>query len=389
MAYVAAKSLAQAGYEVYVCDASPINMTRFSRVVRGFDLTPNPFKDPAGYVECLAHIVKQRKIDLLLPGHEDVVSIQAHADCLPPGLVVAAPSHQALSVTTDKLHIMRVAERAGVAAPKTLEILDFDALADGASQLGFPLLVKTRRGSGGRGVHLVTSRDEMMAEYKRLVAKYHWPRERWPVLQEYIADGQLFGACFLAKEGRIEACFTERYLRCKQDAFGTSVLRERCDWPLLADAAAKIVRELNWTGIGQLDFIANAEMTEAYLLEMNPRWWGALNLAVVNGFDFPRGLVTMLLDGEAVPSAFREVVPSRKSLWIAGELMACRAELMQGKLHSPFTSLWRILFPGRDCAYDDFSWRDPLPLAFEIAHYFERFVRARSETAQGSADLTR
>jgi predicted ATP-grasp superfamily ATP-dependent carboligase len=162
------------------------------------------------------------------------------------------------------------------------------------------------------------------------------------------------------------------------------VLRERCDSPLLEEAAAKIVRELKWTGVGQLDFIAKADMTEPYLLEMNPRWWGALNLAVVNGFDFPLGLVTMLLDGQPVSSAFCEGVPRRKSLWIVGELMACRAELMQGKLYSPFSSLWRILFPGRDCAYDDFSWRDPLPLLFEVVHYFERFLRAHCEALQGS-----
>jgi len=32
---------------------------------------------------------------------------------------------------------------------------------------------------------------------------------------------------------------------------------------------------------------------DAFLIEMNARFWGALNLAVQNGFDFPRGLVTM------------------------------------------------------------------------------------------------
>jgi hypothetical protein len=154
-------------------------------------------------------------------------------------------------------------------------------------------------------------------------------------------------------------------------------LRERCHWQALADATEKVVRALKWTGIGHLDFIANSSLTEAYLLEMNPRWWGALNLAVVNGFDFPLGLVTMLMDGEPAPNAFCEVTPPRKSLWIVGELMACRAEIMQGKLYAPLSSLTRILFPGRDCNYDDFHWRDPLPLVSEFAHYFGRFLRVR------------
>jgi predicted ATP-grasp superfamily ATP-dependent carboligase len=133
----------------------------------------------------------------------------------------------------------------------------------------------------------------------------------------------------------------------------------------------------HWTGIGHLDFIADATLNQLYLLEMNPRWWGALNLAVVNGFDFPPGLVTMALEGEPVAGAFCEPAVRRKSLWILGELIACRAELMQGKWYAPFTSLQRLLCAGRDCSCDDFCWSDPRPLMAETAHYLGRFLNAR------------
>lgn len=120
--YVAAKSLHRAGFEVYVCDASPLNMTRASRAIRGFDRTPDPSANPARYVECLAQIVRQRKIDLLLPGLTDAISIQAHAGLLPSGVVAPASTYAELSVASDKLHIARIAESAGVMVPKTFEI---------------------------------------------------------------------------------------------------------------------------------------------------------------------------------------------------------------------------------------------------------------------------
>lgn len=374
MSYVAAKSLHKAGFDVFVSDASPVNMTRSSRFVAGFDRTPDAFGAPLAYVERLAHIVTKRNIDILLPGHEDVFSIQKYADRLPSNLLVAAPPYAALCAAGDKLGIVRVAESAGVAAPLTVAIRDLAELKQAAGQLSFPLIVKPRYGSGGKEVRLVHSVAELVSEYTRIVQTYQWAQEMWPVLQEYIPDGQLFGVCFLAKEGRVKACFTERYLRCKQNSFGTSVLRERCDWKMLADAAEKIVAGLQWTGIGHLDFIANPSTSQPYLLEMNPRWWGALNLAVANGYDFPLGLVSMLLDGEPVSSAFCEIRPARRSLWIVGELVACQSEVMQGKLFAPLASLRRTLFPGRNTIYDDFSWSDPLPLLAETLQYLGRFL---------------
>jgi hypothetical protein len=80
---------------------------------------------------------------------------------------------------------------------------------------------------------------------------------------------------------------------------------------------------------------------------MNPRFWGALNLAVQNGFDFPRGLVTMLTKGEPDSDCFKPLLQPLASLWIVGEIIAGVAEFRTGKGLAPVASAGRILFSDR------------------------------------------
>ncbi len=163
-----------------------------------------------------------------------------------------------------------------------------------------------------------------------------------PILQEYL-EGSVFGSCFLAKDGEVKACFVERYLPCKEAGFGTRVLREPCELPLLHDYTQRMAKALNCTGIGRFDFIVDSQLSSTYLIEMNPRFWGARNLAVQNGFDFPRGLVTMLIKGEPDSDCFKLLLQPVASLWIVGEIIAGVAKFYTGKNLAPRASAGRIL----------------------------------------------
>ena len=374
-AYVAAESLARAGFEVFACDAARVNMTRASRRVSGFDRVPDPFQDPERYVEALARVVERRRIDILFPAHEDAVAIRRYEACLPRGLTVACPPLADLERALDKADIVEAARSAGVNAPETLIPTSFREVEPLAERLGLPVVVKTRHGNSGKGVVLAKSAAEARDRYEDLVGTLGLSPPHWPLLQRFVPGG-VCGACFLADRGRVLACFAERYLRCKESSFGTSVLREPYDAPRLVDMTATMARALQWTGIGHFDFVVSPDGRDAWLIEMNPRLWGALNLAIANGFDFPRGYMGLLTDGRPPADAFRPVDAPVKSLWIVGELIAGMAEFRRGDLAAPLKSLGRIVAPGRDCVYDDFRWSDPLPLVAALAYYGAGFIRS-------------
>jgi predicted ATP-grasp superfamily ATP-dependent carboligase len=378
-AYAAAESLAKAGYAVYGCDDSRWNMLSSSRHVRGFDVVASPFRSPRQFVDDLAAVIRKRGIDILLPVHEDALPISRFRDVLPKSTIVISPPLEVLERANDKLEIVRAAEKAGVPVPRTIGPSTTAEAAEAARVLDPPLILKTRRGNSGKGVAFVTSRAETAGLWAAMISRFRLPQGREPIVQEYI-QGDLYGSCFLASEGRVKAVFSERYLRSKAGKFGTSVIREPVDWPLLADYTRRIASELRWTGIGHLDFVGRRDAGRAWLLEMNPRFWGALNLAIQNGYDFPLGLVTQFERGEPDPAAFSRLPRAKRSIWVLGELIAGLNETVRQSPAAILSSLGRILFPERASGYDDFRWGDPLVLAAEMAQYLFRFWKSGFST---------
>jgi predicted ATP-grasp superfamily ATP-dependent carboligase len=373
IAYVAAESLHRAGHEVYVCDSTRLSMTRFSRFIRGFDRTPDPFQFPEDYVAALKEIVQRRRIDLIFPVHEDVLTIQRRRDQLPREVMVAAPDCESLIRVLDKGEIVRIASSLGIAAPRTAAPADLQEMERIVKELSYPVVIKTRHGNSGKGVRRVDSAAEATEVYRDFVERFRLSAGEMPLIQEFLG-GPVVGCCFIAKDGEVLASFAERYLRCKDGGFGTSVFRTPCDFPILHDYTARMARHLQWTGIGHFDFISDQAGSRFSLIEMNPRLWGALNLAVKNGYDFPSALVSLTAEGRVSTDAFRPRPRPLSSLWIVGEMIVGIAELKRRRFAAPLVSLARILFPGRHCSYDDFRWSDPLPLLVEMLYYGREFV---------------
>jgi glutathione synthase/RimK-type ligase-like ATP-grasp enzyme len=374
-AYVVAESLARAGYAVYGCDDSRWNMLRCSRHVRGTDVVSDPFRQPERFVTDIAAVVRKRGIDILLPVHEDALAIRRFGHLLPRGLMVIAPDLEDLLTAVDKLAIVAIAERAGVPAPRTYSPMTASEAGQAAAGIGGRSILKARRGNSGKGVRLVQSPAQMAGFWEDMVRRFDLPAAKGPIVQEFV-EGDLYGSCFLASGGDVKAVFLEKYLRWKEGKLGTSVLREPASWPLLAELTRKIARELRWTGIGHLDFVGSREEDRACLLEMNPRFWGAINMAVRNGYDFPWGLVTLYIDGRPDPRAFIPGPAPVKSRWVLGDIISAFQKDGGSRAVSLISSLGRALVPGPGVVQDDLRWGDPLAIAAEAAQYLARFFRS-------------
>jgi biotin carboxylase len=370
-AYVICESLAKAGFNVSACGDSVLSMTRASRYVDTFDLVPDPFGDPLAYAAAVGDIMRRRGANLVVPAHEDFTALQRFRHVLPSEAIVAAPSCQDGGEVLDKWRLIQRAKRVNIPVPETYAPRSLEEAKQILAQIPLPAIIKPHRGNGGKGVRLIHDPRHGLGEYRGIVDQFRLSGPMLPLIQEYIEGGQ-FGSCFMAVDGDVQACFVERYLRCKQVGFGTSVLRERAASEEIEEYTARLCKELNWSGVGHLDFIVGGRETRPYLLEMNPRFWGALNLAVRNGYDFPRALASWAASGTVDARSFTERPPV-SSLWIAGELMASVEDLKHRRWGELLKSPIRFI---RSRCYDDFRMTDPLPLIVELVYYLAGFVRA-------------
>lgn len=377
---MAVRSLSRLGFSVYTCSHHQPSMSAWSRFGRAGAVVADPFEAPALFARDVGRLVEQLSIDVVLPCHEDALVLRRFEDALPLGTVLACPDLELLELGIDKARVTKLAIEAGVPTPRTEFPQTIEGAVAGANRIGYPVVAKLRRSNSGKGVVAVNSDDELVELLRGRFARYVESHDRFPILQELV-PGQVVGACFVARKGAVQAVFCERYLRCKESSFGTSVFRGPLQWPRLLNYVTALAKELKWTGIGHFDFIEGIGQDEAYLLELNPRLWGAINLAFVNGFDFPGAVVEQALGREDLAAFFEpKSTADLRSIWMVGELIGAVNRWQSGERIGPLRAFFEFLGSLPRSRFDDFVWHDPLPLLAEAGCYAKLFLKSGRST---------
>ena len=131
-----------------VADPSPLAPAQYAAQVRA----SVPLIDDPGYVPALQALCEQYGVGAVLPLTDLDIEVLAHAreNGSPPTLPALVPTAEVARATYDKYETHLLLERLGLPSPPTvLPELDGDLDA-----LHYPVMVKPRRGSGARSIHL-------------------------------------------------------------------------------------------------------------------------------------------------------------------------------------------------------------------------------------------
>lgn len=131
-------------------------------------------------------------------------------------------------------------------------------------------------------VTYANSNEELLA----LINSKKYFRDYPFLLQEYIA-GYGSGVFLLYDKGAYVAHFAHKRLREKPPTGGVSVLCESIEPdPEQLAVSKKLLDEVGWHGVAMVEFKVDRQ-GKPYVIEVNPRFWGSLQLAVDAGVDFP------------------------------------------------------------------------------------------------------
>lgn len=320
-ALAAVRSLGRAGHRVLVASADPRPLAGASRWATRSLPVPEPLGDPEGFSRAIAGIVLSLGVEVVLPMTE-----AAHLALLPGRgalhpAVVAAPSFETFVRTADKQLVISTAASLGIAAPRQVTMTTRPA--PGPIDIGgltYPLVVKPSRSigeAGGRREKLGVRHAEDPARLAGILADL--PAAGFPVLIQERIIGPGVGVFVLRWNGRSIARFAHRRIREKPPSGGVSVLAESVPGdPELFAATDALLAALDWEGVAMVEFKRDASTGRPYLMEINGRFWGSLQLALDAGVDFPRLLVEAAL-GRVPPESltWRSGVRSR---WFWGDL---------------------------------------------------------------------
>lgn len=199
------------------------------------------------------------------------------------------PKRESLIIADNKELITQHAGKFGLACPKTLfRISPDDMQKQSHFELTFPCIVKFR--GDNRQSHwepdqrysIVHTHKQLQNEYKRM-----HKIEPFPIIQEYIS-GQGFGYFALYdKRQKLKAQFCHRRIREYPITGGPSSCCESYYHPELVRIGRRLLESLEWSGLAMVEFKYDPHRDNFYIIEVNPRYWGSLPLAVMSGVNFP------------------------------------------------------------------------------------------------------
>lgn len=322
------RSLGRAGHPVHVVSSDGRSLAGASRHARADHALPDAADDPTAWSAALEDLCRSLGSPLVVPitevslGTLYETGLDARIDAL-------CPDRAQYAVAVDKAGLMVRAEALGLDVPKTRAIDDpatLGALPDG---FDFPVVVKARRSrflAGGRwqsgGAGIATNPRELAA----LLAD---PGMRAGALLQEFVPGSGEAIFALCQDGDCRVSFAHRRIREKPPGGGVSVLRESIpsDAKLL-DQSRALLAGLAWRGVAMVEY-RRTPAGRAVLMEINPRFWGSLQLAIDAGADFPRLLVELHRTGACAAAEVRHGVRTRWLLGDVDHLLICLRDRRQ------------------------------------------------------------
>jgi predicted ATP-grasp superfamily ATP-dependent carboligase len=284
----AVRALARAGAEVSAAGSSPLDPALNSRYCSRRFVWPSAATQPAQFMQALEGALRGGTFDVLLPLGDHTTAIAVHnAGRLSTRVRLALPDPAAFDQLACKWRTAEIAQEMGIPIPATYRPRTEAELARTAAATRYPCVVKPVRGAGAVGFWVASSPAELLARYPRGDAHFDLAFDhRWPLIQEFVA-GRTHEVCALADRGRLVAAVTQRRLRSYPPEAGPGVLNETTQEPDLVAIAVRLIEGMGWHGPLQVEFMRRDEDGAALLIELNPRFWGSLDLSICAGVDLP------------------------------------------------------------------------------------------------------
>jgi len=371
-ALAATRSLGKRGVPLIAADETLSTLAGSSRYCPETMVYPSPYFDHEGFIRTLRNEVVNRSIRSIWPMTEVTTHLVLKHRNEFSGISIPFATFEAFESLSNKWNLYTLAQHMKIPTPITHYIRSQEDLRLVREKLKFPVVLKPYRSRiflDGQWIAPPVKYVSSIEEIDQLMANNEIITIQPFLIQEYI-DGHGQGIFALYDQGMPIAFFAHRRLREKPPSGGVSVLSESIPVDSNMRAIAqKILESVQWHGIAMVEFKISFDGTP-YLIEINARFWGSLQLAIFAGIDFP-WLLYQLAKGKhlKVVNGYKIGVKNR---WLLGDLDHLYLKL---KSSSGLSKKWRgasrfLNFFDPRTRYEVNQWDDLRPFLFELKHYF-------------------
>ncbi|GJQ64313.1 MAG: hypothetical protein SCALA702_33660 [Melioribacteraceae bacterium] len=283
-----ARSLGEKGIPVVVAENKK-GLARFSRYVKGYFRSPDYLSDELA--DFLIELADKNGLKgwVLFPTNDHIVhTISRNRDRLKEYFTFTVPELGIISRIYSKKETILAAKKSDVFAPKTY----FPGDEENSDEVLFPAIVKGIEGFSfykniGKKTVIVNNRVELDSTLQEVEQKISLDKV---MVQEVIPFGKqnkVVSFTAFCDRGEVKSFWAGKKLREHPIEFGTATFCESMLTPELVEPTRRLLKEINYTGVCEVEYILDLRDNTYKLIEINPRTWLWVSLARRCGIDYP------------------------------------------------------------------------------------------------------
>lgn len=351
IAYNILRGLSNKGLKVAFGTDNYLGMGYYSKCATFKFIHHNYKKSEEAFVQDLLNVFEEFHPLVYIPSGEEVFAVSRNLDRLSSsGVKIPVSDISTLEMLNNKIHSFKISTKAGVPTPETIIPENLADIENFINNHHLPVIIKKGWSRSAEGVIII---DDKNVNHLEEIINHNKFEYRKFIVQKFV-DGETYGVSLLMNKGQTRAIFTHKRLRERKLKGGPSTLRISTKHSVLEDYAQRILHSVNFYGVAMVEFKFNPETNNAWFIEVNPRFWGSVGLAINSGVNFPYLLYRMALDGDVNPVFdYKQNITAK---WLLGDLVALSKNILADGIQKN----GRIEFPKPDF-FDDFYNDDPLP----------------------------
>lgn len=371
---------------VVTADSGLASLAGRSRHSHGYHQCPSPEQRPLEFLSWIESAIVQLKIFAIFPVTEITSQLLLMNQNRLGNCHLPFADYQTIMSLADKGKLLQSARAANIPVP------DY-RLFNTASEVrveeftSFPAVIKpclSRVWTGERWISTQVQVVSTRGELSEVLADTPYLRH-FPFMIQAFIPGHGAGIFALYKYGEPLAYFSHRRIREKPPRGGVSVVSESTSVDTqLQDYAEALLSRVKWHGVAMVEFRVSEEGLP-YLMEVNTRFWGSLQLAIDAGVDFPRLLweITInkdddIFEGEKMKGRPQPAYRIGQRLrWLLGDLDSLYLTLRDPDFSArdKLTRAISFLVPTFGaCRHEVNRWGDLGPAWFELQEYVREIL---------------
>jgi predicted ATP-grasp superfamily ATP-dependent carboligase len=270
------RSLGRKGIPVYLIDDTAASIGRFSRYCTRFFCVPR-MKQEEPLLDFLLKLPTSQAIQggVIFPTHDATVEILSkNKERLSGRYRISTADWRSTELAYNKKLTYKLANKIGIPVPQTYFPTDIDEICQIGRSVSYPTIIKPA---------------VMHKFYDKLKVKAYKANNVNEMIQEIIPGPphELYSFCCFYKQGVKASCTGQRCRQIPMDFGKATTFVQSVDIPQLRHYGEKLLSEIEYYGLAEVEFKRDRRDGLFKLLEINPRSWKWHTLAIKAGVDMP------------------------------------------------------------------------------------------------------